>query len=64
MDHCSDEHLRKMRDAVYPAQVPKQVQDDASWEHVKKNWRSDEEWLTEEYGKVIAGYAKVMRRKP
>lgn len=54
---CSDEHLRRMRDAIFPAHGPNQIQSDESWQWVKAKWRADEAWLTEEYG-------KIMRRKP
>lgn len=49
----SDTELRKMRDAIYPAQCAKQIQDDDSWNGVKANWRQDEAWLVEEYRKVM-----------
>lgn len=37
----TDEELRAMRNAVYPAQQPDQVQTDAAWELVKGYWRWD-----------------------
>lgn len=48
----SDAELRKMRDAVYPAQCPNQIQSDGSWNAVKDKWRHDVEWLLAEYKKV------------
>lgn len=48
----SDDGLRIMRDAVYPAQTVKQIQDDASWEHCKAAWRRDEAWLREQFDKL------------
>jgi hypothetical protein len=49
---CTDEELRKMRNAIYPANNQNQVQSDASWEAVKQKWRADSQWLTAEYNKV------------
>ena len=49
---CSDQELRKMRDAIYPANTPNQIQCDASWEQVKPAWRAWEAWLVDEYRKV------------
>ena len=48
----SDFELRALRDAVYPAQCEKQIQDDSSWEHVKANWRRDVEWLEAQVEKL------------
>lgn len=49
---ATDAELRHMRDAVYPAQTDKQVQEDASWEACKPNWRRDEAWLREQYERL------------
>lgn len=49
----SDDDLRKMRDAIYPAQCPNQIQSDAAWELVKPNWKRSVEWLELEYKKVM-----------
>ena len=48
----SDSELRSMRDAVYPAQCEKQLQDDSSWEQIKDKWRKDEAWLREQFEKL------------
>lgn len=52
IEPISDAELRIMRNAVYPAQVPNQVQTDASWEQVKPKWRADVEWLSAEFNKI------------
>jgi hypothetical protein len=49
---CSDEALRVMRDALYPCQTGKQIQDDSSWSHCMPHWREDEAWLAEQYAKL------------
>ena len=48
----SDSELRSMRDAVYPAQCEKQLQDDSSWEQIKDKWRKDEAWLREQFERL------------
>lgn len=48
----TDEELRKMRDAVYPATSEKTIQTDEAWEQVKGKWRADAEWLREQYDKL------------
>lgn len=49
---ASDEELRQMRDAIYPATSEKTIQTDESWEQVKAAWRRDAEWLREQYEKL------------
>lgn len=51
---ATDEELRAMRDAVYPASSAAAIQTNESWEHVKENWRRDQAWLTEQYWKLKA----------
>lgn len=46
---ATEAQLRLMRNTIYPAQSPNQVQTDASWEHIKHRWQKDEAWLTEQY---------------
>jgi len=48
----SDAELRALRDAVYPAQCEKQIQDDSSWEQIKDTWRKDVEWLKAQVEKL------------
>ena len=49
---CTDAELRKMRDTIYPAHGPNQVQSDESWNCVKHKWRADEAWLRAQFQKV------------
>lgn len=51
---ATDDELRAMRNAIYPSRNADSHQTDESWEHVKANWRADEEWLTEQYWKLKA----------
>jgi len=41
-----------MRDTIYPAHGPNQVQSDESWNCVKHKWRADEAWLRAQFQKV------------
>lgn len=52
-ENISDAELRWMRNYLYPAHCPNQIQSDESWNAVKEKWRNDEAWLLAEYKKVI-----------
>lgn len=64
MRNITDNELRKMRDAVYPAQTPQQVQSDEIWERVKVSWQRDVEWLTDVYNRLPAESHQPQSRPP